>query len=432
MEIPDDIRHKIGIGIKNPPEVKATTTPLPRGMIADRLTEPEKLELLFQHYLDNKEKIMKIPMSLISSLAIRGKTLPVPVVMISNPGNQKSTIMDIIQPLDAAYVADEFSPKAFVSGKPKIDEKTGKEMQLIDQIRDKLVLTSDLAPVINSPNWKENIGKLTRLFDGRGFQKLDGHGVHGTLEKTRFNFLGAIPKLSQERMREMAHMGSRLWTLRIIPKALTVDQIIEAGLKMLNQDQTIEDKLKILSNGIAAFLETRNFAVNSISWNHQKDSRDAHLLIAQMASLTRTLRSGVGDDAEVVSEAIPRAIEGFYTLSQGEAINQGRNWIQKEDVLPAVRLSIDTTTSERRTTFLSLIEKQEMKIKELKIVLRPALGIIEDAKFNKKIDHMLDTALREMQIIKLIKIKNGIATLDEQIKRLQVAVEDEISEAVSW
>ena len=213
MELPDDVRHEIGIAIKNPPELDIPT-PIPRGVKADKLTENEKVDLFNDFYLDNKSKFMRVPLALVSSLAIKGKTLPIPVVMISSPGNQKSTMIDIFQPLDVAVTIDDFSPKAFVSGKPQIDDE-GKEIQMIDKIRDKLVLVSDLAPLINSPNWTENIGKMTRIFDGHGFQKMDGYGVHGTVQKTRFNFLAGIPKLTQERMREMAHMGSRLSLIHI-------------------------------------------------------------------------------------------------------------------------------------------------------------------------------------------------------------------------
>ena len=78
------------------------------------------------------------------------------------------------------------------------------------------------------------LSKFVRLYDGANFHKADGRGMHsGESELIRFNHIAAIPKFSKEIMAAFAHLGNRIFLLRIEPPSLTYAETVQTAMKIL-------------------------------------------------------------------------------------------------------------------------------------------------------------------------------------------------------
>ena len=408
-------------------------TPLPTDFSSDKLKEINKLDLAIDFYLDRKSRYFRAVLGQYVSLGIREKIQVSATVLVGAPSVQKSSMMNVLVGLQNTIVVDDFSPKAFVSGKAKLGED-GEEVQLINKIKNKLMITSDLGPLFTSPQSSEILGKLVRIYDGYGMSKFDGLGEHGTNEIVRFNHIAAIPKMNSKVMSEMAHLGSRIFFLQIAPPTLSVEEVVEKSLKILKQDRNFKQKMEILNNMVKAFLENIEFKIDSITWNSSADEADAHLLISRLATLLSITRGGVDqNDGESLKEATPRIVENFYTCTQGQAILEGRNFIKLEDVWLASRICIDSCPIERKLVILELLKHKQMNLKDLKLILSPKIKEIIDEKLKKRISARIEKQIAEMQLIGLITINSKrIVKFDPTIKKLMVELKDDILMAVRF
>ena len=381
-------------------------TPLPSDRTLDTMPEIVKLDRTVDYYLDRKSRYFRAVLGQVATLAIKDKTQPIPMVLVGKPSVQKSSMLDVLRGMPVVKEIDDFSSKAFVSGKPKTVD--GKEVQLIDQIKDKLVVTSDLGVVFNTENASAILSKFVRLYDGANFHKADGRGMHsGESELIRFNHIAAIPKFSKEIMAAFAHLGNRIFLLRIEPPSLTYAETVQTAMKILENDKPFVEKIAILHKMVEAFLIERGIIESdSIKWAKDRDETAGNQVIAQCATILAATRAGVDATADVMREAIPRITEALYTITQGQALLEGRNYIKTDDVWLAIRICMDSCSSERRATVLELLKKNKITVKNLRRVLRPNIDKIKDKKFLKQVDAELSKHLLEMELAEIITI-NG-------------------------
>lgn len=290
--------------------------------------------------------------------------------LVGNPSGEKTTVLSFFYGHKNTYISDDFTPRSFVSHSTNVKFEELENIDLLPRIKNKILITPELAPLFESPKDKliDNFATLTRVLDGEGLNRDSGtHGHRGYCGDYKFIWLGATTPLRASVWNIMGKIGNRLFFLNMREKNRNDLDYLD-----MFKGRAYEEKVKECRGVIRSFLDN-HFELNkvrSVEWDAENDIFILQEIIkyAQFLSKLRTSlmlwKSEGGNDYEFnfpVTEEPPRAINSLYNLAKGHALINGRNFLKSED-LEIVKAVCFSTMPHDRSEFLKLLSKYEGKL----------------------------------------------------------------------
>ncbi len=314
----------------------------------------------------------KVLLSAVATLLLKDLSNPIGLIFVGNPSNIKTTVISFGYGLDGiTFKSDDFSPKAFVSHATNVSEEKLEEIDLLPKIKDNVFLIPEMAPVFSKrkEDLVENIGILTRIFDGEGLERDSGaRGHRGYTGKYLFVMVGATTPLGWHIWDILGKLGNRWLFLNVEREEKTEEELIQ-----LIQDSNYLAKLVASRQAIHVFVKDRLFFVHprySIDWDKQKDKKQVLKYIVKSCSLLRKLRaplqiyesktsSGIDIGYEYSAPLIEgpeRVLNVVSYLAKGHAIIHGRNYLTEEELPLIFRVVFSSMPKDRADLFKLLVE----------------------------------------------------------------------------
>lgn len=320
--------------------------------------------------------------------------------LVGRPSGEKTTVLSFFYGQDNTYISDDFSPRAFVSHSANVKKEELEAVDLLPRIRNKILITPELAPLFEAPKDKliDNFATLTRVLDGEGLNSDKGtHGHRGYSGDYKFIWLGATTPLRASVWNVMGKIGNRLFFLNVREKNRTSKDYLA-----MFSGKAYEEKVKICRSAVRNFLDNhfKNNPVRSIEWDAEQDLFILQEII-KYATLLSKLRGTLmlwKDEAGEYQynfpliEEPPRAINSLYNLAKGHALISGRKFLRSED-LEVVRAVAFSSMPHDRSEFLKILAKHEGKLTTQNI--------------QQELNCSDETARKTMQLFKIL----GVVTL---------------------
>ena len=293
------------------------------------------------------------------------------LVLVGPPSSIKTTALDFLDG-DLIYETDNFTPASFVSHAANVTKDNLREIDLLPKIRKKVLMSKDLSPIFSKreEDLQQQIGILTRVLDGRGYQSDSGvHGKRGYQGDYRFAFLAATTPPDGKVWKVMSKLGPRLlWLVVELPHQTVGEQV-----KIMQDDTGYWDKIEVCRQAVSAYLMNlweRMGGFGGVVWNRQGDNENLLKDIIGLVDLGSYLRAQtVRDRADEESGAYtysPAIVEGpdryrslLYNLARGNAIAEGRSSLESDDILLAAKVTLSSAPEERRRLLWALLISRE-------------------------------------------------------------------------
>jgi hypothetical protein len=313
-------------------------------------------------------------------------TLPFMGIVFSAPSSLKTAFFELLRKLWYSYFTDKFTARSFVSHSANIAKDKLSEVDMLPQIKDKILLTPELSALFTGKDddIKEQFGIITRVLDGKGLETNSGvHGKRGYIGNYMFTWLGAGVDIPYAVYKFLSTIGFKIYFLRLPRIEVTIDNLVQQLTSKNKFAEKMEEIEKALIDYFVWF-EICPIAIGQnrrmkIKWNNEKDDRDVIRIIAELALLLAHIRgyvyvykssehdelipiesnNNVSSDAlnniysEGFGHGIPiienpsRAAQQLYNLARGHALSYGRNYITKEDIFLVVKVVLSTGSIER-------------------------------------------------------------------------------------
>ena len=323
---------------------------------------------------------LEFTLAVLKILNIGECTLPFAGIMLARSGGNKTLSSSMLVPWPFVYYTRHFTAKAFVSHNTAISREDLPEIDMLPQIRFKMLLTPELAPIFSASEDEllENIGVITSVLDGKGYTSNSGaQGQRGYFGNYMFVWIGATVDIPYRVHKLLSSLGPKLYCFRL-PYVDPSDTEVEYGM-----NEKFEAKRREVQEAVINYLiwfetcpslagdpETR---LPKMQWDSSRDDPIARKTLVKLAKLLGKLRCHVEiwsqrqPGAHEYSEygyAIPnpedpgRAATSLYNLTRGHALTQGRNYITLEDLHPAIKVTLSTASQERVAVFDVLLTKE--------------------------------------------------------------------------
>lgn len=284
------------------------------------------------------------------------------LVLVGQPSTGKTTALDFFVSDGIIYPCDNFTPASFVSHAANVKREGLEKIDLLPQIRHKVLKTPDLAPMFNKrkEDLDQIIGILTRVLDGRGFWSQSGtHGRRGYEGDYRFGLLAASTPLTKHAWDAMSRLGPRLLFYDVEMPPETEEQ----KMAKLTSSMSYWDKVQACQQAVSEALEAiwnDNGGFGGLEWDKEDDDPELVLGIIRLAALGAALRGrvarennvGLDDDSYNYSPAIVEGPDRFqsmlYNLARGNAIANGRRNIADSDLSLVARVALSSGPDERK------------------------------------------------------------------------------------
>ena len=348
-----------------------------------------------------------------ATLLLADNSNPVAVIYVGAASSGKTTVASMFEgatidvngtPQDLCYRSDNFTPASFVSHAANVSTSKLGKIDLLPQIKDKVLLTPELAPIFRGKedDLNSRFSTLIRVLDGQGYQTNSGtHGRRGSADAHMFAWLGCTTPFEEKVWRVMAQLGSRLFFLLMeTPQAVTVDELLAS-----DQGPSYQERLNSCKQTVHVFLRDLFAAaagIRQVTWNQGADSSQARRWLVHCAKLLAAMRSEPVEErdsssAKVIyrpgSEEQPfRARSVLSALARGHALVHGRRQLTEEDLPIIVRVAVSSMPTDRGTIFKALAAaggqltveqaRQALGVKSLETARRrmeyfDALGVME-------------------------------------------------------
>lgn len=337
----------------------------------------EKYTLLRQvadSNIPNSWHSLEFVLSVKSILNIKDCTLPFAGVILGAPSSNKTVSIELFRGSRQSFYTDKFTAKSFVSHTTGVKKEELPDVDLLPKIKDKFLLTPELGPLFSSrdEDLVENLGILTRVLDGHGYESDSGaHGHRGYNGEYMFVQVGAAVDIPRKVYKYLGTLGPKLYFLRV-PKNVKTEADYYSQLK--NDD--FGEKNKAIRAALVDYLRwfdrcpyaEKVNGIQKISWDSGKDEKDAVYAIIRLAKLLAHLRGVIptwethDTEGSEYAYAIPtieepdRAMTQLRNLARGHALSEGRNYITMEDLSIVVKVVLSTAVIERVKVFDLLLK----------------------------------------------------------------------------
>lgn len=372
--------------------------PLP--LPANPTTIQEWRKVIKKHFPDCLASA-EVGLAVITQLLIRDVRNPFGLVYVDVPSAGKTITLNFFAEIDElVYSTDAFTPAAFVSHASNVKRETLETVDLLPRIRFKLMIVRDLAPMFaeKQENLLKNLGVLTRVFDGEGYESDSGlHGKRGYRGDYTFMLLAGTTPIAPRVWKAMGNLGSRLFFLNMNVRDknedVLADQLIQDNFKVKEQECREATKNLILT--------LWSTYAKGCSWEKSGDPKELRKILSRCARLLSRFRatvnvwsdSGSEDDRQqhsnVAIEKPDRINQLLYNLARGHALACGRTNLVVEDMWPAIEVTLNSAPYDR--------------IRLLDILLELG-GVASTSEVERAIDCSNPTALKEMDTFRVLKI----------------------------
>ena len=313
----------------------------------------------------------ELGVSIMAQILITDISNPFALVLVGVPSSGKTIVLNFFADIDElTYASDKFTPASFVSNAANVNKEKLPEIDLLPRLQYRLFLIRDLATLFSKreEDLNECLGILTRVLDGEGLNTDTGvHGQRGYAGDFIFMLLAASTPPPQRIWRTMGSLGSRLFFYNLNSKDKS-----EFELASQLGATTHKDKEMSCRKATALLLQTLwSQYPEGITWDSDRDDQELKLIIARCAKLLACLRGVVnvesykdGKDQKYkfttpLIEKPDRISQLLYNLCRGHALVSGRQQINKEDVLLAIEIAIDSAPINRTKVLRKLLGTSE-------------------------------------------------------------------------
>ncbi len=311
----------------------------------------------------------EVGVAVITQLLIKDVRNPFGLVYVDVPSAGKTIALNFFSKLDElVYTTDSFSPASLVSHASNRKKEDLKNIDLLPRIRHKALVVRDLAPMFaeRQENLLKNLGVLTRVFDGEGYESDSGvHGKRGYRGDYMFTFLAASTPIQPRVWRFMGALGSRLFFLNMNVGDKSEDELAE--LLVADDFKKKEGVCRDATRDLLLSIWDR--FNGGVTWNKRGDPENVRVIISRCANLLAYLRgtmeisssdeySGNADYSDKQTEKPMRINQLLYNLARGHALACGRIQITDADLRPVVEVTLNSAQQNRVKLFTALIEHQ--------------------------------------------------------------------------
>lgn len=301
----------------------------------------------------------EVGVSVLLQLLIADVRNPFGLVYVDVPSAGKTITLNFFSDLkELAYPTDSFSPASLVSHASNRKQADLEKIDLLPRIRHRMLVVRDLAPIFaeRQENLLKNLGVLTRVFDGEGYESDSGvHGKRGYRGDYTFMFLAGSTPIAPRVWKFMGNLGSRLFFLNLNVADKSEEEL--ADLLVQDDFKHKEQECRIVTRELVLTVWNRH--KGGIVWDKKADPPELRKIIARCAKLLAHLRGTVNvwaeeDDGETkhqhtntVIEKPTRINQLLYNLARGHALLCRRTVITNEDMWPIIEVTMNSAMYNR-------------------------------------------------------------------------------------
>lgn len=270
------------------------------------------------------------------------------LILVGEPGGRKGTTLYMLGSNDPIYRLDDFTPASFVSADATKTEGQLARIDLLPQIKHKILIVDELAPILSKryEDLVSSIGILTKVMDGKGYWRATGtHGRRGYEGDYRFSMICGTTPPEHGVWQALGKLSSR-WIFFNLGKASLLGDIRrDYGAALAECSRVTQEFLRGFWQGYA----TRD-------WDRSQDSETWAVLLGWSADTICRWRGliqrqdGVGYNPALV-EVPYRLRETLYALARGHALLWGRQNIDWDDVCFAIDINQTNIPEDRYRVF---------------------------------------------------------------------------------
>jgi hypothetical protein len=347
-----------------------------------------------------------------SILNIDGCTLPFMGVILAIPSSMKTLVIQLFRNYPNSLYSDNFTPNSFESHNAALSEEELRKVDLLPKLANKFFLTPELAPIFttNEDELRKSLGIITRILDGHGLETDSGAQGHRKYGNIFFVWLGAAVEIPYRVWLLLGTLGHKIYMFRPLIREKSLQELQKIAKEndfqkrfKETEDSLIEYLIAFDAVPIDGNIRTDDNGITKVKWNQEKrDEQDkAIACLAQVANLLKRLRgtvyvskskAGTGrynsksgsdvnndkagnkndqenqdcnflNDSESdydtdypVIEDPSRAVVLLRNLALANAISQGRNFINFDDMPLVINMALSTTTRARSELINLLLE----------------------------------------------------------------------------
>jgi len=258
------------------------------------------------------------------------------LILVGGPGGRKGTTLSMLGSNNPIYRCDDFTPASFVSADATKTEEQLKKIDLLPQIKHKILVVDELSPLFSKryEDLINSIGILTKIMDGKGYLRATGtHGRRGYEGDYRFNMIGGTTPPEHRVWQALGRLSSR-WVFFNLGKAsLSSDIRRDYGAALAECSSVVQQFIEGFWQGYA-----------TQDWDRNQDDEGLTNWLRRSADSTCNWRGliqrqdSTGYNPPLV-EIPSRLRETLYALARGHALLWGRQNIGWYDVIFAVNIN---------------------------------------------------------------------------------------------
>jgi len=343
----------------------------------------------------------EVGVAVLLQLLISDVRNPFGLVYVDVPSAGKTITLNFFSDLkELAYPTDSFSPASLVSHASNRKQEDLEQIDLLPRIRHKMLVVRDLAPIFaeRQENLLKNLGVLTRVFDGEGYESDSGvHGKRGYRGDYTFMFLAGSTPIAPRVWKFMGNLGSRLFFLNLNVADKSEEEL--ADLLVQDDFKRKEQECRTITRELV--LTTWNRHKGGIVWDKKADPQELRKIVARCAKLLAHLRGTVNvwaeeDDGETkhqhtntIIEKPTRINQLLYNLARGHALLCGRTIITNEDMWPIIEVTMNSAMYNRIRLLQAIMDCGGTATTD---VIETALGCSNP------------TALKEIETLRILEV----------------------------
>jgi len=293
-----------------------------------------------------------------AAMSLKGRTKPLSLILEGASGLGKTAVIQMFVPKaepslkDYIYRSDDFTAKAFVTHAANVSKEELNQIDLLPRLRDKILLTKELAPVFrgNEEKQTERFAVLISVLDGEGFISDSGmRGRRGYDEPILFNWIGATTPLSPKTHRIMSQLGTRFLFWEVPAIELTDAELLEYARNGKSDEGAIQCNT-LVNRFLCDF-----FSLHPVRSVDPETIIFPETLLEELIRWARLLVKGravIHRDYDLINESVPvsaaqsegpwRVVDYFKNLVCGHALISGRTEVTDEDVALIAHIAVSS------------------------------------------------------------------------------------------
>jgi len=293
-------------------------------------------------------------LAVMDTLLISGLSHCIGLNLVGPSASSKSAVLSFFVGLIITLRVDNFTSRAFVTHYAGISREELEKIDLLSKLPGKCMIISDLAPLFTSSmeDLIQNIGVLTRIFDGQGYQSASGvYGMRGYTGRLIFSWLGATTPLPYRVWEALNRLGSRFVFLNMGEQVSSKD-----GLVGMLREGDLGGKVDNCSAVIREFMEALwklHGGTGNVKWDTKADDKNLLIEISKMAIDVVNWRGIIQREDETghnppLIESPQRLVSTLYYIAQGCALIYGRTQLALADLKIVRAIAYSSMPQDRR------------------------------------------------------------------------------------